>query len=152
LDNNKIGIMELILEREIRSTTTTIGRLAVNGQFQCFILEDKDRGLRSDMTLDEIKNIKVKTKTAIPTGRYEIKKTFSQKFGKPMWQLMNVPGYEGIRIHPGNFDKDTEGCLLPGEVKTLNAVLNSKLAYSKLDAILDAAAADGEKIFITIND
>jgi len=141
--------MELELTRSARTNRSTIGELTINGAFECFILEDKDRGLRQGMTISELMALKVKTKTAIPTGRYEIVVSFSDRFQKMLPLLLDVPVYEGIRIHPGNTDEDTEGCLLPGKTKSADAVTNSRIAFTALfDKI--QAALQREKIFITV--
>jgi len=94
--------MELELTRSVKTNKSTIGELTVNGVFECFILEDKDRGLRKDMPISELIVMKIKTRTAIPTGRYEIVVSFSDKFQKMLPLLLDVPAFAGIRIHPGN--------------------------------------------------
>lgn len=52
--------------------------------------------------------------TAIPIGRYRIIIDHSARFNRDMPHVLNVPGFAGIRIHPGNTPVDTEGCLLLG--------------------------------------
>lgn len=96
----------------------TISRLYVNGKlFGCNTLEDTDRGLNQSMDLDEIKKKKVYGQTAIPSGSYECVYTYSNRFKKMLPLLLNVKGFEGIRIHSGNSAKDTEGVFL--SVKTI---------------------------------
>lgn len=141
--------MEITLKRETRTEKSTIGKLTV-GDFGCFVLEDKDRGLTSDMTAAQIKEIKVQGKTAIPSGRHEIAITFSNKFQKFLPLLLNVKGFEGIRIHPGNVPEHTEGCLLPGKFQGIDEVKDSRKAFNELFAIIKDAAKK-EKIFITIS-
>ena len=141
--------MELELTRSAKTSKSTIGELTINGVFECFILEDKDRGMRQGMTISELMALKVKTKTAIPTGRYEIVVSFSDRFKKMLPLLLDVPAYEGIRIHSGNTDEDTEGCLLPGKTKSADAVGSSRIAFTALfDKIKDALQR--EKIFINV--
>lgn len=106
--------MELKLKRYILTSKSTISDLFIDGHYFCKILEDTDRGLTSDMPIDEIKKIKVQGQTAIPKGRYEVILSMSARFKKLLPEILNVPGYLGIRIHPGNKPGDTEGCLLPG--------------------------------------
>jgi len=141
--------MELTYNRKIKTDNSTIGELYVNGVFECFLLEDKDRGLTSKMNLFEINQKKIFGKTAIPTGRYEIAITFSNRFKTYLPLLMSVTGYEGIRIHSGNKAEDTEGCLLPGSVKGIDRVFESKVAFNSLFKKLKAVEKK-EKIFITI--
>ncbi len=141
--------MELELTRSVKTNKSTIGELTVNGVFECFILEDKDRGLRKDMPISELIVMKIKTRTAIPTGRYEIVVSFSDKFQKMLPLLLDVPAFAGIRIHPGNTDANTEGCLLPGKIKSPDMIGSSRVAFTALfDKI--KAALQREKIFITI--
>jgi len=141
--------MNLKLERLEKNKTNTIGSLIVEGT-QYYTLEDTDRGLTSEMSLDEIKNIKVHAKTAIPTGTYEIAWTFSERFKRFMPQLLNVPGFAGIRIHVGNTEADTEGCLLFGKTKTKTAIQASKVAIKEFETWL-LKKMKTEKVFITIN-
>jgi len=141
--------MELKLIRKERTEESTIGDLFINGAFECFVLEDRDRGLKQSMPLAEIQAAKVYGKTAIPAGRYEIAITFSNRFQKYLPLIIGVPGYEGIRIHPGNKAPDTHGCLLPGEFRAVNQVTNSKKAFGKLFDKLKAVEKK-EKIFIII--
>ncbi|HEV8273775.1 MAG TPA: DUF5675 family protein [Chitinophagaceae bacterium] len=141
--------MELELTRSIKTNRSTIGELAINGVFECFILEDKDRGLRQGMTTSELMALKIKTRTAIPTGRYEIVVSFSDKFNKTLPLLLDVPVFAGIRIHPGNTDENTEGCLLPGKSKQADFVGSSRVAFTALfDKV--RTALQREKIFITV--
>ena len=141
--------MELELTRSVKTNKSTIGELTVNGVFECFILEDKDRGLRKDMPISELIVMKIKTRTAIPTGRYEIVVSFSDKFQKMLPLLLDVPAFAGIRIHPGNTDANSEGCLLPGKTKSPDMIGSSRVAFTALfDKI--KAALQREKIFITV--
>ena len=141
--------MELLLKRTTKTDISTIGELTIDGLFECFILEDKDRGLYQLMTLEKIKEIKQYGKTAIPTGKYEVAITFSNKFKKYLPLLLDVKGYEGIRIHPGNTEVDTLGCLLPGTIAGKDVVSDSRAAFLKLFAKLEEATKV-QKVFITI--
>jgi len=141
--------MELELIRKNRTNISTIGELTIDGVFECFILEDKDRGLRKDMPVSELITKKVKAKTAIPEGRYEVVINFSNRFKKLLPLLLDVPAYAGIRIHPGNTAADTEGCLLPGINKGIDKVTSSRVAFNALFGKMKAASAH-EKIFIII--
>jgi len=88
----------------------TIGQLYINGEFYCFTLEDVVRE-QAGKPVDEWKVAGV---TAIPRGTYKVTLEDSPKFGPNTLTINNVPGFSGIRIHAGNTDKDTEGCLIVG--------------------------------------
>lgn len=141
--------MEIELIRKTFTETSTIGEIRINGMFECYSLEDKDRGLVKSMPLSEIKQKKIYAKTAIPEGRYQVVITYSNRFKKYLPLLINVPGFEGIRIHPGNTAADTEGCLLCGTEKGKNVIINSRAAFNKLFSKLKAVEKK-EKIYITI--
>lgn len=132
--------MLLTLRRERWTETSTIGRLFVNNFFECFTLEDRVRA----------KGVKVPKQTAIPYGTYEVVMDFSPKFQKIMPHVMDVPKFEGIRIHSGNTDIDTEGCILVGANLGKDAVLDSRIAFKRLYGLLMDAADKDEKIAIII--
>lgn len=152
--------MKLLVKRIARRDTYTIGRLYVDGVYECDTLEDRDRGLRSDMPLVQITSKKVYGETAIPMGTYEITMVVkSPKYSaKPnysftsgyMPRFLRIPGFEGVLIHGGNTDKDTLGCLLVGQNKVVGKLINSLDTFKKLYAKLIAASKRGEKITITI--
>lgn len=143
--------MEIELIRTILTHESTIGELKINNVFECFMLEDCDRGLSKDMPISEIVSKKIKGNTCIPTGKYEITVSYSNKFKKKLPLLDPVPGFSGIRIHTGNTSADTTGCLLPGNSKAPNQVRESKVAFEKLFKKI-LKAMDSEKVFITIKD
>lgn len=133
--------LTLTLKRGPSSDKSTIGELffgdAEDGHLECYILEDP------------VRPEKIKHKTAIPAGKYEIIINFSNRFQKNMPLLLNVPNYKGIRIHPGNTAKDTSGCLLPGTSKGIDFVGQSRKAYSRLLDKIRFALQHG-KVFIDI--
>lgn len=144
--------LNLKLERKWKKEKYTIGNLFINGVFFSNVLEDKTRGLRQDMTLEEIKKIKIHGQTAIPSGRYEIRVTLSARFRRQLPVLLNVPGYVGVRIHPGNTDANTEGCLLPGKNDRVGQVSNSRATMAILQQRIEETIAQGGKVFIDIED
>lgn len=129
--------MELKLERIAKQPTYTIGKMYINGEYFCDTIEDVDRGLKQTDDLNKISSVKVKGQTAIPTGEYIVTKTFSTRFKRNMYLLNNVPGFEGIRIHAGNTEKDTEGCLILGKNKAVGKVLESRDTVNAFEKILD---------------
>lgn len=141
--------MEIEVIRRIRTDHSTIGDLLIDGVFECLTLEDRDRGLKKDMPLEDIKAKKVYAQTAIPEGRYELIVNFSNRFQHYMPLLLGVPGFEGIRIHSGNTAANSEGCILLGKTEAANFVGNSRMAYRSFLPKLRAVEKT-EKIFITI--
>lgn len=131
--------MEILLQRVAKKDKYTIGKLYINDQYFCDTLEDTDRGLTQSMTEQQIKSKKVYGETAIPTGTYRIIISYSNRFKKQMPLLLNVPGFSGIRIHTGNTEKDSLGCILVGKNKAVGKVLESRDTYSKLFSILQKA-------------
>ena len=129
--------MEITLKRRWFTDKSTIGELEA-GDFSCFVLEDV------------VREKKIYGETAIPAGRYEIVVTPSNRFKRRLPLLLNVPGYEGIRIHPGNTAEDTEGCLLPGRIRGINTVGNSIPAFNELLFIIQSVLDAGDKVFIEI--
>ena len=120
------------MERIANRPTYCIGRLYIDGVYFCDTLEDTDRGLDDVMTEQEILSKKIYGQTAIPTGIYRVILNYSPKYKKVMPLLLNVKGYSGIRIHSGNTDKDTLGCILVGENKVVGKVINSRVKYEAL--------------------
>ena len=134
-----------LLMEVIRVTYTgksTIGVLYVNEVEECYTLEDNDR-------LGKGKK-KIKGGTAIPEGTYNVKITHSKKFRRKLPIIQNVPGFRGIRIHPGNTDKDTEGCLLVGETRGRDFIGRSRKAFNKLFKKIEAAQKAKNNITITV--
>jgi hypothetical protein len=129
--------MILQLKRKIFTDDSTIGELSIDGVFVCYTLEDK------------VRTTKVQNVTAIPYGKYEVIINFSNRFQQYMPLLINVPNYEGVRIHSGNKSTDTEGCILVGSSKSLNFIGNSRATYKSLFAKMKKVEKK-EKIFINI--
>lgn len=148
--------MRLILHRALKSPEATLGTLSVSTgnkeQFICYTLEDCYREIDGE----PVANWKIKGLTAIPRGEYEIKYTESARFGKKTLQLMDVPGFTGIRIHAGNTAKDTDGCILPGltqhtdSISGSYSVVNSRAAVNKIEDLVLPVLRSGEKVTIKI--
>lgn len=135
--------MKLTLKRIALRSTYTIGKLYVDDEYFCDTLEDTVRDTNKSGKFDNGEQ-KIKGKTAIPYGTYEIKWTYSPRFKKYTPQLMNVPSFEGIRVHAGNTSADTEGCLILGENKQVGKVLNSRATINKFYPIIKKACSNGK--------
>ena len=130
--------MTLRLIREPTRDGTTFGVLFVDGHFQCFTLEDAVR----DVLGQPVAAWKVPGQTAIPAGRYRVIVTPSARFQRPLPLLLDVPGFSGVRIHPGNTIEDTEGCLLVGMDRRVGRVLRSRAAFEALFPQIAQASGD----------
>lgn len=161
--------MNIVVDRKYKKGTYIISNLYIDNRWVCNIIEDKDRGLHQGMSLSQIKSIKVKSETAIPSGKYQITlKVVSPKFslkkyykdfcGGRLPRLLNVPGFDGILIHAGNLTTGratagmSAGCLLTGLNTVKGALTNTKECFEKVYRMLKQADAKGEKIWITIGD
>lgn len=133
--------MKIKLIRDKFTKQSTTGKLFVDGAFQCFTLEDTVRSA----------GVKVYGKTAIPAGTYDVSVTFSNKFGRLLPLLEDVPMFSGIRIHSGNAPKDTLGCILVGTARSADFVGGSRIAFTALFKKILEAKNKGEKITIEIS-
>lgn len=141
--------MELLLERKYPKNNYTIGNLFINGKFYCNIIEDVVRDINKNGSFD-CGEFKISGHTAIPYGKYEIQVTYSPKFKRKLPLLLNVKHFEGIRIHRGNTEKDSSGCLIPGENTKRGMVLNSTKYELELTNLIESANKKGEKVIIEI--
>lgn len=141
--------MELLVKRKVKTDNSTVGDFFVNGELFSSSLEDRDRGLMSDMPLTEIQAKKVYGETAIPIGRYKVVKYFSPKHQKDMPLLVDVPGFAGCEFHSGNAPKDVLGCTLLGEYDpdTPDWISNSKATIDKFYTLFFGAIDKGEDVW-----
>lgn len=126
--------MLLTLYRQPSAAGATIGELLVDGVHQCWTLEDVIRP----------PGIHIPGQTAIAPGRYRVEITMSRRFARPMPLLLDVPGFAGVRIRPGNIAGDTEGCILVGRAKGDVWIGQSRPAFTALFRRLEGGCAAGE--------
>lgn len=158
-------MVELLLQRAPVESGPgyTHGRLSLEEcGFLCWTLEDEDRGLTQDMDPAKIKAVKVYGKTAIPTGRYEVKlrvspklkdKPYAKKYGGMLPAIQNVPGWTGVLIHPFNTPEESLGCIAPGVLKgdKRGRIFEStKAFYDLMDCYIWPAYLRKDEIWITI--
>ena len=127
--------MNLLLVRDTFTDKATTGRLYIEDTFECYTLEDV---VRED---------KIYGKTAIPEGRYEVVLDMSVRFKKELPRLLNVPNFEGIRIHAGNKAEDTEGCILVGITRKEDWIGCSKIA---MDSLISKLKSTKHPIYIKV--
>jgi len=133
--------LELTIYRHTPNTEpdrNNIGDLHIENDFFCHTLEDE---IRPD-------GVKIYGKTAIPAGRYEVIMSFSNRFQRVMPLLLDVPMFEGVRIHGGNTSEHTHGC--PLVAFNTDGKKIWKTAEKQLTEILLEAIEEDRSIFITI--
>lgn len=149
--------MELLTKRLATGPDSTIGGLYESDplRFMAFTMEDQPN------------EPKIKGETRIPAGRYQIKLReeggmhgrYSQKFPwhRGMLWLQDVPNFEWVYIHYGNYEKDTDGCILVGDGAQSNVledgmVTASVAAYTRVYEEIVQAMDAGEEVWITVED
>jgi hypothetical protein len=141
--------MRIEIQRDIFNAGSTLGRMFIDGVEFGYTLEDKDRGLTDKMSATEIKLRKIFGQTAIPYGEYEVVLSYSNRFKKIMPLLLNVKGFEGVRIHGGNTDADTLGCPLLGATRTDKSIFECADKNRELIVLIDRALKF-DKVFLSI--
>lgn len=131
--------MGLVLVRDTYNDDSTIGKLHLDGNFICDTLEDRCR------------NIKIKDKTAIPSGTYEVIIRYSNRFERELPALLEVPYFDGILIHPGNTSHDSSGCILVGDrdKHNPNFVGNSRNTFAVIFPMIQESLKK-DRLFINI--
>lgn len=153
--------MKLMTDRAWRKDTYTIGRFFVDGMRFYETLEDRDRGLKQTDSLDHILEVKVPGETAIPSGTYEVRidivspkykavKWYDDLCGGRMPRIMNVPGYDGILIHPLTSALDSRGCIGVGRNTIKGKLTSSRDTFKALYRKMEEAVKRGETITIEI--
>lgn len=153
-------MIKLLIDRKWKKSTYTVGRFYVNDTFFGNSMEDRDRGLDKGMPLPEILAKKVYGTTAIPTGTYLVHLTKSPKFATRAWckkynglvpLIEDVPGFDGVRIHPLNRAEDSLGCVGVGKNDKKGWISKStQYYYDLMDNYLMPAYRKNDTITITI--
>ena len=143
--------MKLVLVRTFSEWDFTLGNLWIDGEPECFTLEDEGRAK------------KVFGETRIPAGLYPIKfreiitektERYRDKYPWFKWhiQLQDVPNFEYVYIHVGNDDDDTDGCILVGKQQERGKIMNSAVAFKDLYSKVSSALVNQEEVTIRIYD
>ena len=140
--------MNIQLERGRVIRDATVGFFCIDGQFECYVLEDQVREVEGE----PVEAWKVKGKTAIPAGRYRVSLELSPRFGQNTLTVHDVPGFTGIRMHGGNTPEHTEGCPLLGDSLAGPRIAGgtSTMAVNRVKNKVAAAIARGEEVWMTV--
>lgn len=133
----------------------TISKLYIDGKYYCDTIEDTVRDLPLECPYTSRGqscrcNEKIYSETAIPAGTYKVIVTMSNKFGRELPLLVDVPHFLGIRIHKGNTSKDSSGCIIVGENKVKGTVINSTKYEIDITKKIKEAIANGENVEIIV--
>jgi hypothetical protein len=143
--------VNLLLKREALIKDVTAGSLWIDGEFFCWTLEDPVRELVTPQGWVWRPILKVVGKTAIPSGRYPVTVTFSNRFRRRMPLVMNVPDFTGVRFHGGVHVDHTEGCPLMGRWRSddYRTIGNSESLTGELVTLIDSAERHG-KVYVEV--
>ena len=141
--------MNLTLKRLNLTPNYTEGELYVNGVYFCKTLEDTNRDLNKNGQFDNNEK-KVYGETCIPYGKYKVILSYSPKFKRELPEILEVPDFQGIRIHRGNKISDTLGCVLCGATVKNGYLSNSTPYEIKLVELFKQAKSRNEESFLEI--
>jgi len=122
------------------NTLVTLKRFSDDGKQA---LGDLSYGSFNCKTLERPYLSNMSSVSCIPKGVYECKWTFSTKFMKYTYEVMNVPNRTGIRIHPANWWSQLNGCIALGDsYGNLNNdkqadLLNSKKTLAEFEQLMN---------------
>lgn len=146
--------LQLWLERKVFNTNSTEGNLWIkqdDGTWKwfCNTIEDKVRAAPGQWH----KSLKVYGQTAIPYGEYPVLVTWSNKFKRMLTAILNVPDFEGIRMHNGTSELSSAGCpiLSYRDDDAHHKLINDKAAMNDLCDLVEQEQKR-RKIWITIAD
>jgi Family of unknown function (DUF5675) len=126
------------VQRRWPESLSLIGEMLIAGKHECYTLEPPQKTDGSKPR-------------AIPAGTYDLTIRFSPHFARLMPHVENVPGFDGVLVHWGNFAKDTEGCTLVGDLMANNFVGHSVVEFGVLFQKLQDALAIGPQTITYID-
>ena len=109
--------MHLVVTRQWFTELSTGSEVAIDGDFFCYGLEPPNRSYKP---------------CCIPPDTYQLELLPSHRFQMLTPHVMDVAGFEGVELHPGNYPTDTEGCLLVGLTREEDFVGESRDAFMEL--------------------
>lgn len=133
--------MEIIVTRGALTSKSSCGEMTIEGMHECVTLEPS--------------MFPGSAPRAIPLGRYRVSFERSPRFSElaghdvSKIRLHDIPGFDGVLMHEGNFPHDTDGCTIVGSTALVDEVDNSLASLRPLEAKVQAAIARGEDVFAT---
>ena len=134
--------MKIEVIRTYFNQNYTKGVMLVDDEFFGYTLEPQTKGSNERSYLNR----------CIDTGKYVAEYEYSAKFKQHLIELKNVPNHTEIKIHAGNFRRDTRGCILVGIRSDVGCVLDSRLAVELLNIMAKNAKNSNVKIEIEVRE
>lgn len=132
--------MKIEVIRTYFNQNYTQGIMLVDDKFFGYTLEPQTKGSNEISYLNR----------CIDTGKYVAEYEYSAKFKQHLIELKNVPNHTEIKIHAGNFRRDTRGCILVGLRSVVGGILDSKIAVEMLNAMAKSAKNSKVKIEVEV--
>lgn len=134
--------MKIEVVRTYFNQNYTKGIMLVDNKFFGYTLEPQKKGSNETSCLNR----------CIDTGTYVAEYEYSPKFKQHLIELKNVPNHTEIKIHSGNFRKDTRGCILVGLRSDVGCVLDSRPAINMLNTMAKNAKNSNVKIEVEVKE
>lgn len=115
----------------------TRNEYAQNGIFSTLTTE---AGTHVAETLEHAYPMLTSYEPKIPVGIYKCVRGEHRLHGKPpfgTFEVTGVAGHSGILFHAGNYNTDSDGCVLVGEKRFENMITNSKRTFAAFMALQD---------------
>ena len=124
--------MQLALMRTRLGRTATMGRLYINGRFQCY-------------TLEELARADVHSAT-VPMGEYKVVLEHNDQFDRWLPHLLGVPNFGTVCIHG---DPDPQGHIVVGNDRNME---EEKILYTRtaLASLMNLLIPEHNRIYIRV--
>lgn len=142
--------MKLKLKRVYFNDKYTIGKLYICDEYFCDTIEDVNRDLNKDGDLNDPGESKIMHKTAIPFGSYKVVVNLSNRFKRLLPLLIDVPHFDGIRIHNGVDETSSSGCIIVGKNTEVGKLTKSREYMNLLTDKLLSEQSKGITITIDV--
>ena len=110
--------MDINLYRFTHDNDSSLSLAHIGDAFECFGLEDEPR---EEKLVNETRIAEGRYKVIVRTaGRLHNKYSDRFTFHKGMLWLQDVPEFEYIYIHYGNYENETSGCILVGSRSSID--------------------------------
>ena len=139
--------MEIELRRDLaQAGHRTFGKFYLDNVFTCETLEPPVREVEGVV----VSNWKLREDTAIPRGRYRVIINRPRGSGLHLPLLLNVPGFDDVRIGPDDSRRGLDGWILVGVERSDIGLLDGRRAFHELFQDIHDALNTGEQVWITV--